>query len=183
MRGARSLTVVVACLVFASAVEAEVKLAYIDSEVLRQELPEFKSVERQLERLKQQFEQEATERESKLVRLKDDFRKQELLMSETRKAEMQAQFEESLRQLQEYAQQKFGTNGEIFRKNVELSSPILERINAAIEAIAKEDGYDFIFDVANSGAIVYVDPDRYNVTTKLLDYLQKEREEREKGRQ
>ncbi len=96
---------------------------------------------------------------------------------------MQVQFEESQRQLQEFTQQKFGTNGELFRKNVEISSPILERINAAIESIAKEDGYDFIFDVANSGAIVYVDPDGYNVTTKLLEFLEKEREEQEKGRQ
>ena len=182
MRGVRSLTVALACLVFSSAALAEVKLAYIDSEVLRQELPEFKSVERQVQRLQQQFVLEATERESKLIRLKEDFRKQELLMSEARKVEMQAQLEESVRQLQEFTQQKLAPNGELFRKNMELSSPILERINAAIETIAKEDGYDFIFDIANSGAIVYVDPDRYNVTTKLLEILQKEREEREKGR-
>ena len=183
MREVRSLAVALACLLFSSAVGAELKLAYIDSEVLRQELPEFKSVERQVQRLMQQFEQEATERQSKLLRLQEDFRKQELLMSEARKAEMQVQFEESQRQLQEFVQQKFGPNGELFRKNVELSSPILERINAAIESIAKEDGYDFIFDVANSGAIVYVDPDGYNVTTKLLEFLEKEREEQEKGRQ
>ena len=183
MKEVRSLAVALACLLFSSAVGAELKLAYIDSEVLRQELPEFKSVERQVQRLMQQFEQEATERQSKLLRLQEDFRKQELLMSEARKAEMQVQFEESQRQLQEFTQQKFGPNGELFRKNVELSSPILERINAAIESIAKEDGYDFIFDVANGGVIVYVDPDGYNLTTKLLEFLKKEREEQEKGRQ
>ena len=183
MRGVRSLAIALACLGFSSAVRAEMKLAYIDSEVLRQELPEFKSVERQVQRLQQQFEQEATDRESKLRRLQEDFRKQELLMSEARKAELQAQFEESVRQLQEFTQQKLGPNGELFRKNMELSSPVLERINAAIETIAKEDGYDFIFDVANGGAIVYVDPERYNITTKLLEFLQEEREELEKGRQ
>jgi len=58
MREVRSLAVALACLLFSSAVGAELKLAYIDSEVLRQELPEFKSVERQVQRLMQQFEQE-----------------------------------------------------------------------------------------------------------------------------
>ena len=181
MRGVISATLVAACLATSSAAAAEVKLGFIDSEVIRDRLPEFKNVERQLQRLQQQYEKEAMERQSKLFKLQEDFRKQELLMSESRKAEMQAQFDESVRRLQEFTQEKLGPNGELFRKNIELSSPILERVNAAIEAIAKEDGYDFIFDVATSGAIVYADPERYNVTEKLIEHLEKEREEQEKG--
>ena len=181
MRGVISATLVAACTATSSAAAADVKLGFIDSEVIRDRLPEFKNVERQLQRLQQQYEKEAVERQSKLFKLQEDFRKQELLMSESRKAEMQAQFDESVRRLQEFTQQKLGPNGELFRKNIELSSPILERVNAAIEAIAKEDGYDFIFDVASSGAIVYADPERYNVTEKLIERLEKEREEQEKG--
>ena len=181
MRGVTSAALVAACLATSSAAAAEVKLGFIDSEVIRDRLPEFKNVERQLQRLQQQYEKEAVERQSKLFKLQEDFRKQELLMSESRKAEMQAQFDESVRRLQEFTQEKLGPNGELFRKNIELSSPILERVNAAIEAIAKEDGYDFIFDVATSGAIVYADPERYNVTEKLIERLEKEREEQEKG--
>ena len=181
MRGVTFATLVAVCVATSSAAAAEVKLGFIDSEVIRDRLPEFKNVERQLQRLQQQYEKEAVERQSKLFKLQEDFRKQELLMSESRKAEMQAQFDESVRRLQEFTQEKLGPNGELFRKNIELSSPILERVNAAIEAIAKEDGYDFIFDVAISGAIVYADPERYNVTEKLIEHLEKEREEQEKG--
>ena len=166
-----------------SAASAQPRIGYIDSQVLTQQLPEFQDIQRQLESLRERFQQEAIDQESKLKAMQEAFTKQELLMSEARKAEMRAQIEESQRQLQEFAQQKLAPNGELFRKNVELSSPILERINAAIETIAKEDGYDFIFDVANNGAIVYVDPDRHNVTTKLLELLEKEREEQKKERQ
>ena len=181
MRGITYATLVAACLATSSAAAAEVKLGFIDSGVIRDRLPEFKNVERQLQRLQQQYEKEGVDRESKLIRLQEDLRKQELLMSESRKAEMQAQIDESILRLQKFVQEKLGPNGELFRKNVELSSPILGRINAAIEAIAKEDGYDFIFDIANSGTIVYVDPERYNVTEKLIERLEKEREEQEKG--
>ena len=73
-----------------------------------------------------------------------------------------------------------GPNGELFRRNVALSQPIFEQINAALEAIAEKDGYDFIFDVASNGAIVYADPDRFNLTEKLLAALEEAREEREK---
>lgn len=166
--------------VLASPAQAEVKLGYIDSEVLRERLPEFKQIQRELERLKQDYEQQAVDRQSKLVKLQDDFQKQELLMSEVRKAEMQASFEKQVQELQQFTQEKLGPNGELFRKNIELSQPIFEQINAALEAIAEKDGYDFIFDVAGNGAIVYADPDRFNLTEKLLTGLEEAREEREK---
>ena len=158
---------------------AEIKIGYIDSEVLREKLPEFKTVQRTLERLEQQYTQEANERQSRLVKLQEDFRRQELLMSEAKKAEMQAQFEESVQQLQAFTQEKLGPNGELFRKNVELSTPIFEQVNAALAQIAEEEGYDFIFDVAGNGTIVYADPERYNLTEKLLSKLEEMREERQ----
>ena len=163
-------------------VSADQKLGYIDSQVLREKLPEFKDVQRKLERLEQQYTQEATDRQSKLLRMQEDFRKQELLMSEARKLEMQEQFDDSVRQLQEFTQQKLGPNGELFRKNLELSSPIFDKINSALEVLAKDEGYDFIFDVAAGGAIVYADPERYNLTGELLKKLEELKEEQEKGK-
>ena len=139
----------------ASAAGAEQKIGYIDSDILRDKMPEFKDMQ-------------------------EDFRKQELLMSDARKAEMQAQFEESTLELQKFSQDKFGPSGELFNKNVELGQPIFDMINEAISEIAREKGYDFIFDVAISGAIVYADPDRYHLTDELLERLEEQREEKEK---
>jgi len=162
-----------------SAAAADIKIGYIDSEVLREKMPEFKDIQRKIERLDQQYTQEASDRQSKLLKLQEDFRKQELLMSEAKKAEMQAQFDESMRKLQEFTQAKFGPNGELFRQNVELSQPVFEKVNAALAELAEEQGYDFIFDVAGGGTIVYADPERYNLTEDLLKKLEKAREEQE----
>ena len=159
---------------------ADQKIAYIDSEVLRERLPEFKDVQRKLERLQQKYEQEAQDRRSKLLKLTEDFRKQELLMSEAKKVEMQTQFDQRQLELQEFVQSKFGPQGELFQQNVELSAPIFEKVNAALETMAKEDGYDFIFDVGINSAIVYADPDKFNLTAKLLEKLEEAREEQEK---
>ena len=177
MRRASLLALAAALAAGASPALAELKIGYIDSEVLREKMPEFKTMERTLQRLEQQYQQEVTERQSRLVKLQEDFRRQELLMSEAKKAEMQAQFEESVQQLQEFTQEKLGPNGELFRKNVELSSPIFEQVNAALTELAEEEGFDFILDVAGNGVIVYADPERYNVTEKLLERLEEKREE------
>jgi outer membrane protein len=173
------LTAVLGLTSLAQPVHAQAKIGYIDSEVLRERMPEFKQIQRELERLEQDYQQQAMDRQSKLVKLQEDFRKQELLMSEAKKAEMQAAFDEQVQELQEFTQDKMGPNGELFRKNVELSQPIFEQINAALEILADKDGYDFIFDVAGNGAIVYADPDRFNLTEKLLTALEEAREEQE----
>ena len=171
------LFLALACLLLPAAARADVKIGYIDSEVLKERLPEFREAQRKLDQLRQDYENQAKDREAKLVKLQEDFRKQELLMSEARKAELQADFEEKVRQLQAFTQEKFGPEGELMRKNIELSEPIFKKINDAIKVLAEEDSYDFVFDAAApSSGLVFAD-DNFDLTEKLLESLEKAREE------
>jgi len=160
---------------------AELKLAFIDSDVLKERLPEFQEAQRKLDQLRQEFEREAKDREAKLLKMQEDFRRQELLMSETRKAELQSEFEGKVRELQEYTQGKFGPEGELAKKNMELSAPIFEKINAALRQLAVDEGYDFIFDSAAPGAGLVYAGEKYDVTEKLLERLEEQREKAETG--
>ena len=156
---------------------AEIKIGYIDSEVLKERLPEFREAQRKLDQLRQDYENQAKDREAKLMKPQEDFRKQELLMSEARKAELQADFEEKVRQLQAFTQEKFGPEGELMRKNIELSEPIFKKINDALKTLAEEEGYDFVFDAAApSSGLVFAGED-YDLTETLLESLDEQRTE------
>ena len=158
------------------------KLGYIDSDIVKDRLPEFREAQRKLDQLRQEYEREAGDRQGKLLKLQGDFRKQELLMSEARRQELQEEFDAKIQQLQSFNVQKFGPEGELVRKNVELSGPIYKQVNEALQAIGREEGYDFIFDVAGNSSIVFVDEEKYNLTEDVLKWLEEEREKREKGR-
>jgi outer membrane protein len=78
----RVLLSIIALAVFATGALAELKMGYIDSEVLKERLPEFRDAQRKLDQLRQDYENQAKDREAKLVKLQEDFRRQEMLMSE-----------------------------------------------------------------------------------------------------
>jgi outer membrane protein len=169
--------VLFACSLMPATGWAEMKIGYIDSEVLKERLPEFREAQRKLDQLRQDYENQAKDREAKLMKLQDDFRKQELLMSEARKAELQADFEEKVRQLQAFTQEKFGPEGELMRKNIELSEPIFQKINDALKTLADEDGYDFVFDAAAPSSGLVFAHEKYDLTETLLESLEKQRTE------
>ncbi len=166
---------VVACC--ATSASAQLKIGYIDSEVLKERLPEFRDVQRTLEQLSQDYENQAKDREAKLLKLQEDFRRQELLLSEAKKAELQAEFETKMQQLQQFTQEKFGPEGELMRKNIELSEPIFKKINDAIQSMAEEKGYDFIFDAAAPSSGLVFAKEEYDLTEHLLELMEKEEEE------
>ena len=99
-------------------------------------------------------------------------------MSEARKAELQAEFEQQMRQLEEFRVTKFGPEGELVQKNFELSAPIFEWVNEVLQEVGKEGTYDFIFDVGRNSGIVYAAEGKYDLTESVLERLDLAREKK-----
>ena len=78
------------------------------------------------------------------------------------------QMEQSIQQFQ---LEKFGPEGEIYKLQVAKMTPITNKINAAINIVGKEQGYDIILD-ALSGAIVYALP-QHDLTESVIEELTK----------
>ena len=163
-----------------SVTEAELKIGYIDSQALMEQLPEFREAQQSLMQLKQDYENQAQDRDVKLRKMQEDFKRQELLLSEARKAEMQAEFEEKVQQLQLFTQEKLGPEGELMRKNIELMEPIFKRINDAIKLLAEESGYDYVLDsAAQSASLVYAN-EKYDLTETLIEAMEEQKEDQGK---
>jgi outer membrane protein len=105
--------------------------------------------------------------------LKEKLEKQSLLLSDKRKKELQDELQEKWIEYQEFLQKKFGQQGEALQKNEELTQPIIEKINAILEKIAKNENYDFIFDT-RVGGLVYAKR-AYDLTDRVIEFLSKEK--------
>jgi len=64
----------------------------------------------------------------------------------------------------------FGPEGEIFSQQELMMRPIQERILTAIEEVATQEGFDYIFDKSGDFLFLYAQ-DRWNVSDNVLEEL------------
>jgi outer membrane protein len=72
--------------------------------------------------------------------------------------------------LMEFRQDKFGTDGELFKKRVQLVKPIQDKLFDAVQKVAKQEGLDYVFDKASGVQMLYANP-KYDKTFEVMEEL------------
>ena len=92
-------------------------------------------------------------------------------MSEERRVKFEKTLTDKQAELQRFQMEKVGPQGEIYKIHDQLMAPVYGKIDAAIQKVGKEEGYDYIFNVV-SGGIVYALP-QYDLTDLVIKELEK----------
>ena len=142
------------CLVAAVAVSAQ-KFGYINSQVLIQQIPQVKEANAELETIQKQYEKQLQDKGNSLqTKYQALLRKQEQGEISPKQYEVEAQALEQERlevaKFQQEIQQKLATKSE------DLLKPIRDQINNAINEVAQENGFTYIFD-QSVGVILFAD--------------------------
>ena len=150
---------------------AELKIGYIDSNVIMKSFDEVQQVQVDLEKEQRRLENEMNDLMIRLDSLNQDYDRQRLLMSENRRQEKENELRNLEKNIQEFQMAKFGPEGAIYQKQNLLLKPVLKKIDIAIKNVGSEQSYDFILDVM-SGALLYA-LDSHNLTEDVLEELSK----------
>ena len=160
----------VGMLLCASPVWAQQQIAYVDSEEILTQMPEYDAVQQKLERQSQEWRQELQERQDALDEMFREYQARELLYTREERQQRRdeiAQEEDALEQLR---MRYFGPDGEYYTRQEQLMRPIQERVLQAIEQVAERDGYDYVFDQSGDFLFMYADSD-YDITDDVLAEL------------
>jgi outer membrane protein len=133
------------------AVAEEIKLGYVDGEKVVQAFKGYKDAETQFEKQRQAWNQELDKRSRELKGMEEDFKAQELMLSDAKKKEKLSLLEDRRSGVEKYYQDIFGPGGEAARKNEELLKPILDKVNEIIRQYGEQEKYTMIFDTSNTG--------------------------------
>lgn len=154
MKSVKTYLILAFCLMATVMVSAQ-KFGYINSQLLIQQIPQVKEANAELETIKKQYEMQGQDKvqalQTKYAALE---RKQAQGEISPKQLEVEAQTLEQekmeIAKFQQEIQQK------LVEKSETLLSPLRDKIDSAIKAVAKENGYTYIFDQA-VGVILYAD--------------------------
>ncbi|MDD8018465.1 MAG: OmpH family outer membrane protein [Bacteroidota bacterium] len=150
---------------------AQTKIAYINSATIMEQLPEAQDAQKQLDAQSSEWQNELTRMGNEIQSKVEDYDKRKLIMSDKRRAEVEAELQTLDKKLVDYRNQKFGTSGEMFNKQNELMKPIQEKIFKAVKDVADEEGYDYVVDRSSSTLLLYANT-KHDLTQKVLTKLQ-----------
>ncbi|HZH68499.1 MAG TPA: OmpH family outer membrane protein [Chitinophagales bacterium] len=145
------------------------KFGYVNSLELLEAMPEKKSADTELEKyannLQTSMEKMYTEYQKKI----QDFQKgaQEGTLTETDQEFKAREIQDLENRIQDFQE---GAEEKIARKRQTLFQPLINKINKAIEDVAKDNGFTYIFD-SSAGSILHASEDEniINLLKKKLD--------------
>lgn len=169
-------------IIAAAGLNAQVKVAFVDSGIIIEQLPEAKIVKTALEDLQKLYVDTITAKETDIKTKADVFKvkyeaaqndmKAGKLTEEQIKAleqELGLMQDEVTRLDQELALYKQNVQKILYDQQIELFKPVRDKITKAIEALAKELKYNIVLD-KSSDALIYGDKE-IDITFKVLDKL------------
>lgn len=164
--------ITVSILFFASSsLFAQLKIGYVDSDTIMEQLPDAQDAQRKIDALIQEWQDELSGIEKEWKDLYDDYEQRKLIMSDQRRVEVENELISLENRISDYRQQKFGVDGELFKKQEELMTPVQNRVFNAIQTVSEENDLDFVFD--RSGDIVFLyAKEEYDITNLVLEQLQ-----------
>lgn len=150
---------------------SQTKVGYVDSKVIMDNLIDAKDAQKNLDNAVAQWKLELQTLNDSLILVKDDFEKKKLILTDKAKKQKEDEIKELEKRITDYKINKFGENGEYFQKQIEFMKPVQDKIFKAIQDVAKEGSYDYVFDRSSDILLLFVN-DKYDLTQKVIKKLE-----------
>ena len=144
-----------------------VKIGYIDTEYILENLPEYIQVSESLEEKANNWKKEIDNRSRKINQKQKSLDSERILLTDEMILEIEEEILLDQQELSEYQQKRFGTGGDLIIQKKQLIQPIQDQIFNAIRELAKSRNYDFIFDKSADIVMLYSDK-RFDLSEQIL---------------
>ncbi len=143
--------VILSCISLGTVAMAQPKMGYINSAELLKMMPEMVKADSSIQLYAKAFQDQLQTMSKEYEKKVQDYQAQEKTMSDAMK-EVKAKEIQDLQSRIESTNQS--AQEKVEKKRQDLLQPILDKADKAIKDVAKEKGYDYVFD-SSVGALLY----------------------------
>jgi outer membrane protein len=146
------------------------KFAYVDSEYIMQNIPEYNDAQAQLDELSAAWQQELEAKFKSIDKMYKDYQAESVLLPDEMKRKREDAIVAAEKEAKDLQKKRFGKDGDMFKKRQELIKPIQDKVFNAISQFATSKNYAMIFDKSGSVTVMFADP-KYDISDNILEEM------------
>lgn len=146
------------------------KFGYIDSNYILSKMPAYNKVQQEMDKYAGAWQKEIEQLQQQVDKLKQDYKAEEVLLTEEMKKKRQTEVAKKEAELRDYQQKIFGYEGMMFKRRQELMRPIQDEVFTAVEKVSKAKGLQIMFDKSGDLVMIYTNP-VHDYTEYVLEEL------------
>jgi len=148
---------VLGIMLFAGVSQAQ-KYAIIDTRYILDKMPDYTQAQKQLDVIAADWQKDIDTKQASLDKMYKDYEAEQVMLSEDLKKKREDQLFLKEKELRDLQRQRFGFEGDLFKKRQELIKPVQDKVYNAVQKISTLRGYDFVLDKSEGITIIFADP-------------------------
>jgi outer membrane protein len=154
----KTVLVLAAMLALSATTAMGQKVMVVDSEKIFKSIDAYNTAIEEADAMAQDYQQQVDDAFNELEERFNIYQSQKASMSATLRQQTEQAIIDRENEITKFQEDVFGEEGTVLKKRVELIKPIQDKVFAAIDAYAKEKGYDMVIDKASNATLLYISP-------------------------
>ncbi len=150
--------------------QAQQRIAFIDSDEILNRIPEYATIQQQIDRLASEWESELEQKRSGVDDMFREYQSRELLYTNEERRKKREEIMRQEEEIERLRMKYFGPEGDLFKEQDKMMRPLQERILEAVEEVATSDGYDYVFDRSGDYLFLYA-REQNDISDRVLEEL------------
>ncbi|MEW7293114.1 OmpH family outer membrane protein [Aquimarina sp. 2304DJ70-9] len=163
------LVATISWLFFTNVIHAQkgIRIGYIDMDYILENVPEYNEASSELETKIQKWKVEIEAELKDVEEMRKELNNERVLLTKELIEEREEDIFFKEKEILEYQQKRFGPNGDLFIQKKRLVQPVQDQVFVAVQEIAKNKKYDFVFDKTADLVMLY-SADRHDISDQVL---------------
>ena len=150
-----------------------VKIGYVNSAKILQEYPEAQEAQKKIDAKGQSWQAELESMSKDLQSKYEAFQKKQATLTDQAKRDQQQELVELEQKGVQFRTEKFGNSGELAQLTDSLLTPVKKKVMKVIEAVAKEQKLQFVFDRNEQILVLLYGEAKFDFTNLVIDRLKR----------
>lgn len=130
----------------------------IDSKYILEKMVDYKDAQTRLDQQSKQWQTEIDNQMADVDRMYKSYTAERAMLSDEMRKKREDEIVAKEKAAKDLQKQRFGYEGDLFKKRQELIKPIQDRVYTAVQKYAAAKGYDIVLDKAGGVTLFYANP-------------------------